>query len=272
MKRFTTFVALFVCTMIISGSVVQLRAQGPTAVGGGAPAPSCMCTYNKCPDIERNPPYTRCPEPWAGASKVDFTIYLPLIDEFVDVEVHYCCRVRRAPCYQYVKALVQVSCETAITCIRVSKKNLLNYARPGEPLEPRELRQQLMERILQFFMCENPCRMGVPPIVGIGAYEWVFSFPACLYWDKTNDKHWCLTSCGDRYCIHAVAVRNAGYWGTDEDGNPVYKAAVVEHLTDQFDYTPRGCAVDRCTSDGCLESFKPDCSSFSGKVLWDLKP
>jgi hypothetical protein len=36
MKRFTTFVALLVCTMIISGSVVQLRAQGPTAVGGGA--------------------------------------------------------------------------------------------------------------------------------------------------------------------------------------------------------------------------------------------
>ena len=35
MKRFTTFVALLVCTMIISGSVVQLRAQGPTAVGGG---------------------------------------------------------------------------------------------------------------------------------------------------------------------------------------------------------------------------------------------
>ena len=38
MKRFTTFVALFVCTMIISGSVVQLRAQGPTAVGGGGGA------------------------------------------------------------------------------------------------------------------------------------------------------------------------------------------------------------------------------------------
>jgi len=33
MKRLTTFVALLVCTMIISGSVVQLRAQGPTAVG-----------------------------------------------------------------------------------------------------------------------------------------------------------------------------------------------------------------------------------------------
>jgi hypothetical protein len=49
MKRFTTFVALFVCTMIISGSVVQLRAQGPTAVGGGALLPMMPCIPD-CPE------------------------------------------------------------------------------------------------------------------------------------------------------------------------------------------------------------------------------
>ena len=46
MKRFTTFVALFVCTMIISGSVVQLRAQGPTAVGGGGGATTHDAVYS----------------------------------------------------------------------------------------------------------------------------------------------------------------------------------------------------------------------------------
>lgn len=124
-----------------------------------------------------------------------------------------------------------------------------------------------------YFMCENPCMMGVPP--GAGAYEWVFSFPACLYWDKTNsnDTHWCLTSCGDRYCVHAVAVVNGGEWGRDKDGNMIFIANVVEHVTGQFEYTPRGCAQEnRCTSDGCLENFKPNCSGQSGKVNWDLLP
>lgn len=211
---------------------------------------------------------------WSGTSKTDkpIRVYLPLIGEEVEVEVHFCCRVRRAPCFRYVTIPVQVSCETAITCIRVSKEKLLDHAKWGEPLEPRALRQQLMEGILEYFVCENPCLMGLPPTEGWGKYEWVFSFPACLFWDKTNLEQWCLTSCGDRYCVHAFAVGNMGQWGNDKYGNPIYTAGVAEHVTDQFEYTPRGCAPDaKCTSDGCLESFKPNCDKYGGKVFWRLE-
>jgi hypothetical protein len=128
-----------------------------------------------------------------------------------------------------------------------------------------------MEGILAFFMCENPCKMGLPQTAG--AYEWVFSFPACLFWDKTNLEQWCLTSCGDRYCVHAFAVGKGSYMGQDQHDNPIYQAIVGEHVTDQFEYTPRGCAPDsRCTSDGCLENFKPDCEKYGGKVVWRLLP
>lgn len=237
--------------------------------GGALQAPSCQCSF-MCPNITRSPPYTRCPAMWTGTNKLDFDIYLPLIDEFVKVEVHFCCRVRQAPCFRYVTIPVQVSCETAITCIRVAKERLLDHAKPQEPLEPRALRQQLLEGVLDKFMCDNPCQMGLPPQAG--AYEWVFSFPACLYWEKSNQEQWCLTSCGDRYCVHALAVRNAGFWGYDKDGNPIYTAAVAEHVTSEFEYTPQGCAPDnRCTSDGCLEYFKPSCEKYGGKVLWRLE-
>jgi len=231
--------------------------------------PSCQCTF-RCPDLRTSPPYTECAEPWTGSSKVDLEVELPSIGKAIDVEVYYCCRVRPKECRLYVDpAELTARCETAVTCLRVAKQHLLDHAEPGRPLTP-ELRKELLRGVLSTMVCSNPCGMGLPKVEWTPArnrwvvtekpYEWVFSMPACWNWEKTTNEYWCLTSCGNSYCVYALKV-SARKDGVPVDAPivPVFEEVRVHAFKLQGGRCGGGGVNESCTIDRCDVEFNPAC-------------
>jgi hypothetical protein len=219
-----------------------------------AKAQGCNCQAN-CPLIP-NPPniaYTNCYSAFTQVRTILVTVPLPTIPTTVDVEVTMCCRIRYgANCQPYVTAPIGASCETAITCIRVSKAGLLNYAPVGGPLIS-TLRGDLLKGVLKGVICANPCEHGLPG-VGENPYEWVFSIPQCLVCNKTNNEYWCLTPCGPKYCVYAFKMARSA------SNQP----RVIEYVKTTFQYNngPCGTEQDNCTNEGCFPEFDPECDNW----------
>lgn len=145
----------------------------------------------------------------------------------------------------------------------------LDHAEPGRPLTP-ELRKELIRGVLSTMVCSNPCGMGLPKVewkpahnrweVTEKPYEWVFSMPACWNWEKTTNEYWCLTSCGNSYCVYVLKV------SAKKDGVevvapivPVFEEVRVHTFKLQGGRCGGGGVNESCTMDRSDEEFNPAC-------------